>query len=306
MSGLHVDYRPETLEDFVGNTSMVANLQRILDREKNVPHCFMFTGPSGCGKTTLARIVATKLGCSENDFRELDAADFRGIDTVREIRRHMQYRPTDSDCRVWLLDECHKLTTDAQEAFLKATEEPPKHVYFIFGTTEPEKLKTTFKRRCMQFEVQALSEKAIQKYLKGVVKAEEKKVPQEILEQIASDSIGSLGIALMTLDKIIDLDEDQMAEAAERTVAEQNETIELCKALIGNAKWPTVAGILKNLTQEPESIRRAVLGYFNSVLLNGHNADSTYLVMEAFSEPLYNTGRPGLTMACYEAVISRK
>jgi DNA polymerase-3 subunit gamma/tau len=297
---LHLDYRPDDTESMVGNETTIAAFESIF-RRKNKPHAFLFTGPSGCGKTTLARVAVKALDCHESEYTECDAADFRGIEMVRDLRRKMHYMPSRGSCRVWLLDECHKLTPEAQEALLKALEDTPKHVYLLLATTNPEKLKTTLKRRCTPFEMSALSTSQLKEYMEEICDEEKKKVPQEVLKQIASDSIGSLGMALMLLDKIIDMPPKKMLEAAKRAALEESETIELCRALIKKAKWKIIASILKNLTAEPETTRRTVLGYCNSVILNGESGRA-FLIMEAFSEPFYDTGAPGLTLACYNAL----
>lgn len=297
---LHLDYRPDNTESMVGNEDTLAAFESIFKR-KSKPHAFLFTGPAGSGKTTLARIAVDLLDCCESEFTELDAADFRGIDMVRDLRRKMHYRPSRGPCRVWLLDECHKLTTDAQEALLKALEDTPKHIYLLLATTNPEKLKTTLKRRCTPFELSALSVSQIKTHLSEVSDEEKKKVPDEVLKQISQDCIGSLGMALMLLDKIIDMPKKQMLAAAKRAAAEESETIELCRALIKKAPWKSITKILRGLTAEPETARRNVLGYCNSVILNG-DSPRAFLIMDAFSEPFYDTGAPGLTLACYNAL----
>jgi len=127
MSPLHIDYRPKTLKEMEGNRSTVDSLQAVLSRESDIPHAFLFSGSAGCGKTSLGRIVASELGCAPADFREIDTADFRGIDTIREIKNQARLKPLAGKVRVWLLDEFHKSTADAQNALLKILEEPPSH-----------------------------------------------------------------------------------------------------------------------------------------------------------------------------------
>lgn len=297
---LQIDYRPQTLDDVIGNKETVVSLKTNLLR-KDPPHAMLFTGATGTGKTTLARIAARMLGCLQRDFCELNASDFRGIDTIRDICHQMKYKPIFSKNKAWLLDECHKLTLDAQEALLKALEDTPKHVYFLLATTNPEKLKPTLKRRCTPFELELLSIKTIGKYLNKVVHQEKKNVPVDVLKQIAQDSLGSLGIAMMILDKILYLNKEDMLQAAKRTAEQQNEVIELCRALMSKRNWKIVSNVLKGIQQEPESVRRAVLGYFTAVILNGDNPRA-YLIMSCFQNNYFNAGKPGLVMSCYEAV----
>jgi len=85
---LAIKHRPRSLKTVIGNTETVEALKQVLaKKKKDIPKSFLFIGPSGCGKTTLARIVAKELGCNKADYYELDTADFRGIDTVRELRK---------------------------------------------------------------------------------------------------------------------------------------------------------------------------------------------------------------------------
>ncbi len=299
-TSLAVKYRPSLFKNFCGNQTTVSSLQSCLAR-KDHPHTFLFTGPSGCGKTTLARIVKQKLKCSSFDFIENNAADFRGIDSVRDIIRQMSLAPMDGPCRVWLLDECHQLSKDAQHALLKALEDTPSHVYFLLATTDPSKLLPTIRTRCTQFEVKALSPKEIIDLLKNICEMEKVAIPNEVLEQIGEDSLGSPRMALSILDKIIGMKKEEMLEAAKQQAQAQSESIDLCRALISKRPWKEIAKILSNLEQEPEQVRRAILGYAQAVLLKS-GQDRAYLIIEAFREPLYDIGKPGLVASCFEAI----
>lgn len=298
---LYLKHRPTDFDGFVGNTSTINSLKSVLKR-KDPPHAMLFTGPSGTGKTTLARIVKSELGCSDYDFKEMDSAHFRGIDHIREIRKQMQHGAMKGDYRIWLLDECHQLSKDAQNALLKALEDTPQHVFFMLATTDPQKLIKTIRNRCSTFVVESLGEKELVKHMRRICHKEKKKVPVDVLKQICQDSLGSPRSALVILDKIIDLPEDEMILAAEQQAAAENETIELCRALM-NSPWKKVSGILKGLDQDPESVRRAVLNYFSAVLLNSGKAKAA-AILDCFVDNFYDSGRAGLVLACYEAVNS--
>ncbi len=305
---LHLKYRPSTLEEIVGNEEVVEVLSSQLSEDASQPlsHSILFYGPTGCGKTTLARVVANKLGAKGTDIKEIDSADFRGIDTIREIRSQSRYKPLEGTCRVWILDEVHRLTGDAQSALLKALEEAPPHIYYILCTTEPQKLLPTILGRCSQFQVRTLSDREMRLLLRRVVQAENEHLTRELYDQIIQDSMGHPRNALQILAQVLSVSEERRMEVAKRTAEAHSATIELCRALTSGAAWPKVSSILKGLKDEDaETVRRAVLGYCQAVLLNGTQNDVVASVMEEFIEPFYNTGFPGLTFACYCAVSSR-
>lgn len=304
---LYHTHRPDSLDKMKGNKQTIQALKSSLNKE-DPPHAFLLTGPSGCGKTTIARIIRQYLRCSEIDYHEIDSADFRGIDHIREIRRRASKSPMDGPCQVWLLDEAHMIgrggdssKNEAQNALLKALEDTPSHVYFILATTNPEQLLKTVRNRCSQFSVGPLDENVMFKWLKRIIRSEKKKVPDDVLEQICDDSLGSPRSALVILDKIIDLDPESMIEAAKQQAEKENEIIELCRILMKANSWKPVAKVLKNLNQDPETIRRSVLAYFSTVLLNS-GSEKSYLIIDSFREPFFNSGKPGVIAACYEII----
>ena len=311
---LHLDYRPEDFDEFLGSDTAVAALISKLDSE-NRPHSFLITGPSGCGKTTLGRIIARQVGAlleeenplNSRNYKEMDSADFRGIDTVRNIRQQIRLSPIGgAKARAWLLDECHQLTKDAQEALLKALEDTPEHVYFILATTDPGKLKDTLKRRCQQFELSPFSDDDMEEFLNDIVEAEEKKVPKDIIESIVDAAIGSPGKALVLLDKIIDLPTEDMNEEIKSTYRQLNQAIDLCRAIIKKEKWSKIAKILKDLrTENAEGIRHMVLKYCSSILLKEDNARA-YLIMDAFRDPFYDSPFEKLVLACYDSLYAEE
>lgn len=302
---LYLKYRPQSLSEIHGNDQVVASLRGMLSDRETCPHSFLLTGGTGCGKTTIGRIIAKELGCKGQDLREVDTADFRGIDTIRDIRKQSQYKPLEGPCRVWLLDEVHKLSNDAMNALLKILEDTPKHVYFILCTTDPQKLIPTIKGRCSTFQVTPLPEKIMMRLLRHVVKSEGAQLVKPVYEQIIMDSLGHPRNALQILDQVLRVEPDQRLDVAKRSAEQQSESIELCRLLLkGGTGWKPVATILSGLKdQDPESIRRHVLGYCQAVLLKS-DQERAGLVMEEFIEPFYNTGFPGLVYACYAVMKS--
>ncbi len=302
---LYLKYRPTSLDEVVGNEEIVQLLKNQLAKngKQPLPKSLLFHGPTGCGKTTLGRIVAQELGIRGNDIREIDSADFRGIDTIRDIRKQSAFKPLESPSRAWILDEVHRLTGDAQSALLKALEDTPPHVYYILCTTDPQKLLPTIRGRCASYQVRTLTDREMKILLHRVVKAEGESITKEVYEQIVQDSFGHPRNALQTLAQVLSVDPDKRLAVAKKGAEIQAKTIELCRALVSRSPWSKVSGILNGLKEEdPESIRRAVLGYCQAILLGNRPDSIAGIVMQEFIDPFYNTGFPGLTFACYSVV----
>ena len=309
---LNLDYRPDSFEELYGNEDVVASAKLYVDGIKDGTkkrHSILITGPSGCGKTTLARIIATELGCYDPesvaamiDFIEINASDQKGVETIRGIRKQMSYAPVSGKFKVYFIDEAHKLTVDAQEAFLKYLEDTPAHVVFIVATTNPEKLKDTFKRRCALFTLKPLGDEDLTNLLNEIIEAEEKKVPEEVVSTLVEMSCGSPGIALGALDTIIDLPPKQMKANAKQAVEQQVQTIALCRLMLQKASWGKISkvlGALKEQNEDAEGIRRLVLAYCSNILIKG-NDPQAYNIMDCFREPLYDLGFPGLVLYAFE------
>jgi len=296
---LYIKYRPTGLDQVRGNESVISTLKKMLINIETCPHVFLLHGPTGCGKTTIARIISNELQCKDDDIIELNTADVRGIDTIREIIQNSRFMPMVGTNRIWIIDECHKLTGDAQNALLKVLEDTPKHVYFVLCTTDPQKLIATIKGRCIQFPVKPLTGAEIQGLVRSIARQEGHKLEVDILEQIAQDSLGHPRNALQILEQVLNTEPDKRLEVARQTAALQSQTIELCRALIQRSGWKTIRTILSGLTdQEPESIRRAVMGYCQAVLLKDDN-DVAGLILEHMIEPFYDSGWSGLVYKCY-------
>lgn len=296
---LYLKYRPTDLTQIKGNSDVISTLEGMLGDRHTLPHSFLLHGGTGCGKTTIARIIASRLECSDMDLMEVNTADFRGIDTIRELIKNSQFMPIKGDVKVWIVDECHKLTNDAQNALLKVLEDTPPHVYFILCTTDPQKLLPTIKGRCQQFQLKTLSETEMYSLLRRIVRDEKQELQKEIYDQIIQDSLGHPRNALQILEQVLNAPADRRLEIARQTAERQSQTIELCRALLNKGGWKQISTILEGLKdQEPEGIRRAVLGYCQAVLLKSDNTRAG-LIMEEFISPFYDSGFPQLVFACY-------
>jgi DNA polymerase-3 subunit gamma/tau len=216
-------WRPKTFEQVVGQEHVVRALTNALEQQR-LHHAYLFTGTRGVGKTTIARILAKSLNCETGitarpcgvcaacvgidsdrfiDYVELNAASTRGIDDVRSLLEQATYAPSQGRFKVFMLDEVHQLTKDAFNALLKMLEEPPDHVKFILGTTDPQKVPVTVLSRCLQFNLKQMMPDAIATHLASIMREEDIVADATALKLIARAAQGSMRDALSLLDQAI-------------------------------------------------------------------------------------------------------
>lgn len=298
---LHLLYRPNSFDEFIGNKSTVESLKSVLEREDR-PRSFLLIGSTGCGKTTLARLIAKTLNCSDIEFHEYNAANTRGIDTIREIIKNSLYVPIEGELKVYLLDECHSISGAAAEALLKFLEDTPSHVIIILCTTVPEKLIPTIRNRCTTFVVSTLNNREMNTLLNWVLKSENVVLSEEVTDQIIESAEGCPRKALVILDKIIDLPPEKQINAAMESSIDDVTTLEICRLLINSESksWGTMTQLLKSCNSDPETIRKAVLGYLASTLTNT-GARRYSEMIQLFSSPFFDSGKAGLFRAFFVA-----
>ena len=221
-------YRPETFKDLVGQAAMVQTLKNAFEADR-IAQAFILTGIRGTGKTTTARIIAKGLNCigldqkggptvepcgkcsnctaiiegNHVDVLEMDAASRTGVDDIREIIESIYYKASSGRFRVYIIDEVHMLSNNAFNALLKTLEEPPKHVKFIFATTEIRKVPVTVLSRCQRFDLRRIEPEEMIALLQRIAKSEGVNVSEDAFRMITRASEGSARDATSLLDQAI-------------------------------------------------------------------------------------------------------
>ncbi len=222
---LALKYRPQRLRDLVGQAHVKQALSNAIKRNK-IAHAFLFAGSRGTGKTTSARILAKSLNClafseptpepcgkcqacleiansADMDVIEIDGASNNGVEQIRELRSTVENKPARDRYKVIIIDEVHMLSTAAFNALLKTLEEPPKHVKFVFATTDPQKIPETILSRCQYYDFRRLKSSEIVEHLQSLCEQEGIVPESGLLREVALLSEGGMRDAQSRLDQLV-------------------------------------------------------------------------------------------------------
>ncbi|MEL6533249.1 MAG: DNA polymerase III subunit gamma/tau, partial [Pseudomonadota bacterium] len=222
-------YRPTDFSDLIGQDAMVQTLRNAFKADR-IAQAFILTGIRGTGKTTTARIIAKGLNCTgpdgkggpttepcdacpnciaigqgrHTDVMEMDGATQTRVDDVRDnIISTVSYAPSSARFKIFIIDEVHMLSVNAFNALLKTLEEPPKHVKFIFATTEIRKVPVTVLSRCQRFDLRRIEPEAMIAHLARIAEAEGAEIETDALATITRAAEGSVRDAVSLLDQAI-------------------------------------------------------------------------------------------------------
>ncbi|HIK56666.1 MAG TPA: DNA polymerase III subunit gamma/tau [Synechococcales cyanobacterium M55_K2018_004] len=221
---LHHKYRPQTFAELVGQEAIAATLTNALRQQKIAP-AYLFTGARGTGKTSSARIFAKSLNCQQSDTPtetpcgvcdvcraiangsaldviEIDAASNTGVDNIRELIERSQFAPVQCRYKVYVIDECHMLSTAAFNALLKTLEEPPPHVVFVLATTDPQRVLPTIISRCQRFDFRRIPLESMTAHLTKIADKEAIAISPDAVQLVAQISQGGLRDAESLLDQL--------------------------------------------------------------------------------------------------------
>ncbi len=310
----HQKYRPNNLDELVGQKFISITLKQALLTKKIAP-AYLFNGPRGTGKTSSARIFAKSLNCqafdqptitpcckcdlcrqitdgSALDIIEIDAASNTGVENIREIIERARFAPTQARWKVYVIDECHMLSTAASNALLKTIEEPPSRVVFILATTNPERVLNTIKSRCQKFDFRRISPSDIFQHLSEISEKESIEYEVQALKMIAKRSNGGMRDAQSLLEQLNLLPEGITINNIQNLLGEvsESELTNLIKSLVENNPESLIitCNKLYDAGNEPLQIIIGLLNITRDLLLHTTNNkySDLYYTSDEFQDEL--------------------
>jgi len=286
---LKTRYRPQKLSE-ICPTFHLKDAQAIL-KDPNASQVFLFEGLTGCGKTSLARVISRMVVCacsdpkvekpclecnpcksmeSSGDYMEINGADVRGIDAMREISGNMRqyggFLSQDAGTRIYVFDEAQQITPAAQELLNKVLEEPPEHVRIFLCTTNHKGLKRTLLGRCSKINFRRVTRPQTKSLIKQVIDDVGGEVPSEdVIDDLFMRADGSVRDLLNLLDKVVlgtyNVGSDDSGEALSTGSPDIRELV----AGYINKDWDAVRKILQteNVKGDPDGYRETVCTFLS-------------------------------------------
>ena len=301
---LHHKYRPQTFAQLVGQDAIAATLANAL-RQNRIAPAYLFCGPRGTGKTSSARILAKSLNCfrdnqptpepcgvcevcqsitkgSALDIVEIDAASNTGVDNIRELIERAQFAPVQCRYKVYVVDECHMLSTAAFNALLKTLEEPPERVVFVLATTDPQRVLPTIISRCQRFDFRRIPLEEMVAHLQDIAAKESIDITEGAVRLTAQISQGGMRDAESLLDQLSLLGEQVTIERVWDLVGAvpERDLLTLTKAIAQDdgAAVLDQARHLMDRGREPLIVLQTLAGFYRDLLIAKTAGDRQDLV----------------------------
>jgi replication factor C small subunit len=160
---LNERYRPDNLDNYVGNSNLKSTLAKQLSQ--NDIQNYLFYGPAGTGKTTLAKLIVNNLDC---DSLYINASDERGIETIRDKVSGFASVASIKPLKVVILDESDFLTIQAQASLRNVIETFSRTTRFILTCNFVERIIDPIQSRCQTFKIVPPTKKEVAVHIAGI------------------------------------------------------------------------------------------------------------------------------------------
>ena len=316
-------YRPCLPDEIVGQETSKRIIKNGLDNQ-TLRHTLLFTGKAGCGKTTAARIVALGLNCESSDgptsepcleckacreilndssidFTEVNVGKEGGKAAVENIVKNLTFAPMRLRYKVLIFDEAHQLTSSAKDLLLKPIEDGFSHVYYIFCTNQPDKLKksdkeggTPFIDRCSVISFTTISKKEVYNLLENICVFEGVDYNQEILDIIVEESHGVPRKAVNWLGQVFiegSWTKESLQDIIGVLVDEDENVFNICLSLNKGSFKEALSHYDKSKEKSNvEGIRIMIAFYFTN-LLKKTGSKKYSDVLDVIKTPIYEQGK---------------
>lgn len=198
-------------DDILGNDEAKKYLSHCVT-DNHISQSYLFVGAEGIGKLLIAKEFAKQVLCLQPEkkqncqckscqcFEGMNHPDYlvineKGetikIDQIREITTKIMEPPIISNRKIYILNDCDKMTIEAQNCLLKTLEEPPKFAIIILISSNENVILNTIKSRCMTIKFKAIPTNELKKY------AIEKLGMTQMTENLVRFFNGSIGKAII-------------------------------------------------------------------------------------------------------------
>ena len=277
----------------IGNDETRARLGRAIE-SGSLPHAFLIGGPSGSGKSTLAYEIAAALNCESRDGatlpcgvcnccrriydhsfpdvklleRKKDRATL-GVEAVKDFREDMFLSATESESKIYIIDDAETMTPEAQNALLKVLEEPPEAVVIILLAKECDRILTTIKSRTQYIAMSRFQDSDIESWL--LQSSQEART----LKSVDPDKFGGL---IMSADGRLGLARELISgRRGEDNEEERSEIIRLISAIAQKASYAELHAVISrfpNKRAELQSTLERLISALRDLLIIKYYPDA--------------------------------